>query len=370
MSTRRLLDLLRLLSLAGALAAIGVAWFWERIRVHIDPYDERMVSELLEGPQASFESAVAALRAGDRAAGIESLAALATELEDVRLGARLETLKTSTLDLLTAELVAAERLDEAVRYSDELLDFNPRDFPARLRRAEIHRRLGNDAEELADLTAAYAVGAASGAATAPFVDAMARRGDREAVATALLELGNSGPLVLPVDGWEFRTAPGPDFAFAPPDSVQFTQEQASRYTWRLDLSEAPRTIRSVRIDLPSASQILVRSASVQMVSRTGEARELGVSDLVVANHMTKEPSGALLSAGELDPYLILMSSDGADSGALQNAKVIEVTLEMAPALSSAARDLFAGGVDAEERARWTGTFGEEAVKTLEASLGR
>lgn len=378
MTSRRFLNLIRFVCLACAAAAIATAWSWDRIRVHIDPWDEARIAGLMGGPEAALAGAIDQLRAGQREDGIKELMDLGKGLSSVRLGSRLEHVKTTTLDLLCGELLAADRLDEALEWSDELLRFNPRDFPARVRRGEIHRRLGNEAEELMDLEAAYAVGAASGAGVAPYVEAMTRRGDREAVASALLGAGSVSALEVPLSGWEFRSATGPDFAFQAADPMTLAAakptaaETSSRLTWRLDAGAAPRTVRSVRVDLPSACLARIGAVAVRLRTTGGDERELDLDDLVVANHMTRSPEGALIAGGELDPYIILMAQTGPEESLLPVEEVasVEIFLDVAPSLSDSVRDLFQGGLDEAERTRWTQRFGASAVAALEAGLGR
>jgi len=111
----------------------------------------------------------------------------------------------------------------------------------------------------------------------------------------------------------------------------------------------------------------VRAPQLDLLANEGDAASLDLGDLVVADQMESLDSGALLATGQPDPYVILMAKD---APAVTDVTVVRVTLELGPFLGKGARELFAGGLDADERARWTERYGAAAVQTLEAGLGQ
>ncbi|QDV05136.1 hypothetical protein Poly30_06310 [Planctomycetes bacterium Poly30] len=368
MRTQLILNALRIVFLLASVAAVATALGWDRIKVHVDPYDEALIERHLRGPTEALAAARASLEAGETERGLGQLAALAEELRGVRLGTRLEPVRTATLDLLSDRHLVAGHDEEAMAWTEELLQYNPRDFPALLRRAELHRRAGRDALELADVEAAYRVGAASGAAIAPYVSAMARRGRSEEVAEALLALGSQGPLVIPTRDWEFRWAPGGDFAFEPGTGLRVSaMDDTGGYTGIPALPAGSIRARSVRVDLPPGCHMALRALDVALEAGGGEVTHLTLQDLAVANHLTAQPDGTFVADGQLDPYVILQR-DGA--AAVEGIEGITVGLALAPALPAAVGTLFPEGLSDEQRSRWTARHGAELVNALEVGLGR
>ena len=319
-------------------------------------------------PSKALDAATAKLKAGDEERGLRELADLAEELRHVRLGTRLEEVRTKALDLLGERLLAADRNDEAMDWTQELLEFNPRDFPALVRRAELHRRAGNDDLELTDIYAAFRVGATSGPAILPFVDAMVRRGRREELAVALLELGDIGPTTLPSQGWEFRWSNGANAKYvvnAPltPRRDRATGLMRSEIPPRLG---QPATMHRIRVDLPGGTFAELRDMKVELVTVDGSTTSLDLSHVMIANDLKTIKGGGYSATGKIDPFLVLESPEASPLNGVRRAIV---TFDVTPLLPESARQLFADGLTDAERQTWTEQFGEDKVAILEASLG-
>ena len=367
MSTQPLLNALRVAFFIGTLCAVFTTLRWGQLRRHVVKLDASLIQRHTEGPTESFEAALADLRAGEEEKGLDALTDLAEDLRDVRLGTRLAGVRTNTLDQLSARHLAADRNEEAMAWTEELLEYNPRDFPALVRRAELHRRAGNDAAELVDIDAAFKVGAAPGPAIGPFIDAMARRGQREELATALLGLGHAGPLVLPVGGWEFRWSNGANSNYAItidllPEKVEGTGFLRGGTR---KLPNRAATIQQMRVDLPQGIHAKLRSVTVELSIQDGTKRIIDLTNSLRMSHLTEMDGGWLLADGRPDPYIVMQSPEPDAFGGVLHASV---TLDVVPMLPASAIELFAGGITDEERAAWTERFGAEMVAALEASL--
>ncbi len=315
----------------------------------------------------AFDAAIGDMRSGKEEEGLSELADLAEDLRDVRLGTRLAALRTNTLEKLGTSHLAADRDEEAMAWTEELLLHNPRDFPALVRRAELHRRAGNEAAELADIDAAFKVGAAPGPAIGPFIDAMARRGQREELATALLGLGHAGPLILPTGGWEFRWSNGANSNYAIVVDLLPQRDEGTGFLrgGTRKLPNRSATIQEMRVDLPQGVHAKLRSLTIELSIQDGTKRIIDLSDSLRMSHLTKMEDGALKANGRVDPYIVLQSAEPNAFGGVLHASV---TLDIAPMLPASALELFAGGITDEEREDWTQRFGEEMVSALEVSL--
>ncbi len=369
MSTRPLLNALRIAFLLGSLCAVFTALQWKRVRPYTVKLDKYLVERLTKEPTETFDAAIAQLKAGEEEAGLSALTKLAGDLRDVRLGTRLATVKTDTLDELGARLLAAGKHEEAMQWTEELLDYDPRDFPALIRRAELHRLTGNDESELEDIQAAFRVGAAPGPAIGPFIDAMARRGRRDEIAEALLGLGHSGPLVVPPTGWEFRWAEASEADYA--GAVDFSPKP-DPLTGRLR-GETPTqpgvtiTVQHLRVDLPQGLHAALQSLEVDLTIQDGSKRSIGLAEVVRTSHLEPQEGGGFVAQGLADPYLVM---EVPGSSAWEGVAQVSITMDIHPLLPPAAAELFQEGISAEEREAWGQQFGVNMVSALEVGLGR
>lgn len=367
MSTRPLLNALRIAFLLGSVCAVATTLQWDRLRPYALRFDRYLVERLTKKPTETLEAAVAQLKAGEQEDGLRALSALAEDLRDVRLRTRLQAVRTRTLDQLGGALLAAGRNDEAMQWTEELLEYDPRDFPALVRRAELHRRAGNDESELADIRAAFHVGGATGQASGPFIGAMARHGLREELATSLLRLGLSGPLRLPSRGWQLRwtEAPGSSYGSTMNLIPQFDPGTGRlRCTAPMQAGKAVAAQR-IRVDLPQRVHASVQDLQLKVTLEDGSQRTLGAPQIVQTHHLVTTDSPGFRAEGSPDPFVVFEST-GAEL--LKGVKHIEVTLEGHPLLPPAARELFRGGLRPDERAAWVTRFGADLVSALEETF--
>jgi tetratricopeptide (TPR) repeat protein len=331
-------------------------------------FDRYLVERLTKKPTETLEAAVAQLKAGEQEDGLRALSALAEDLRDVRLRTRLQAVRTRTLDQLGGALLAAGRHDEAMQWTQELLEYDPRDFPALVRRAELHRRAGNDEAELADIRAAFHVGGATGQASGPFIGAMARHGLREELATSLLRLGRSGPLQLPARGWQLRWTEAPGSSYG---SIVNLTPQIDPGTGRLRCAAPMQAgvsaaAHQIRVDLPQGVHASLQDLQLEVTLEDGSQRTLGAPQIVQAHHLETTGDAGFRAEGMPDPFVVF-ESPGAEL--LRGVKHISMTLEGHPLLPLAARELFRGGLRPDERAAWTLRFGADLVSALEETLG-
>ena len=363
MSSRRILNILRSLFFVTSLACAGIAFFWPQIYPELNKADWTFVKLHTREHQVKLDDAKKLLKGGDREGGLAKLANLAEGLEGVRRGDRLSPLRTKALDMLGDLHQKAGQLQESLKWSEELLTYDPRDFTAMMRRSELLKAMGDEEGGFEQLAAAYEVGSVSGLAQLRYIDALCERGEREELAETLLELGERGPLGVALTGWEFRWSDDATLNFKPRVTLPLEKNKDVSGQFHADLKreQGSLTARSLRIDLPGGSLMAMSAVNITVHRADGSSVEFTDADMGHINHIVKE-EGHWLPTGNIDPYFVIKPKD---IEPLTDVVGFHVVLNLRPYLPAPALELLRLPFAPDLRARWIERFGTETVAALE-----
>jgi tetratricopeptide (TPR) repeat protein len=367
MLIRRLLNVLRALSLLLSVAVVCTYVFWADMEPHLRSLDGHLAWLHRRGPLARLEGAQQRLADGDRDKAIRELVALAEDLEDVRFGHRRGHARMKTLRALAEHHESVGDPAGALRWIDELLEYDPRDIVARQLRVGLLRGLGRHEEALAQLEEDYRVGSSSGLVQLNYFQALADAGRAERLAEALLALGAFSPLKARLHDWEFRVTDGDSFEGEGRQPFSLAK-RASEPVFRAKfwLNGAPRTVAMARVDLPDYCLMRVESMRCTFVTEGGARLSATLADLETCFHMSGEIEGgqALEARGEVDPYFVFVP----EQGPAPDVNIVELELGLSGALPDQIARAALPALSGAARQRLEERFGARAVEELEVEL--
>ncbi|MFT5734105.1 MAG: hypothetical protein ACI8WY_002786 [Planctomycetota bacterium] len=335
MTSKRLLRSLRVLFFSICVLAAATKFVWERHPDLVSWVDENLKKRSVHEEVGALRRGQEHFRRGESAAGIEVLTRLAESMAGVLNGDRLEPTKIQTLKLLTNAHDGLGQLDQALRWSDELHALDPRLVTAELRRASLLTRSGRIDEALATLAPVVALSSVANLeVNTKLLAELSRAGEIHGALAILIQLGDQGPLGLPLDGWEVRQRTGE--TWSDPRRFSILRPEGARQGLYDTMVELPAVDAdgslaqwsALRIDAPRGSSFSLWDPTFTLLAPDATvAAELGPADLGKPRNMTLH--GNVLSAtGHSDPYIVVQAPGSEPLEAL----TLRLQFELRPAL--------------------------------------
>lgn len=252
----------------------------------------------------------------DRARGIERLADLLEDLEDIQKSDRLGGIKRAALDLLTASLEAEGDFARAAGWAERWTGFDERDLNARIRLAELlSRTAGREEEGIGLLAEVQRRIPEVEAINESYVGMLIAAGRGAEACQVLLDALRAGvdPLSLPTrveEGWMVFVDSGDGFGPGNREVVRGRLGEDGSFEIPLRI---PSRTRRIRIDPPPHSSFRMTRAHLEL-DLGGERVTAGLGDLSVRLEQIDGDPGAMeCTADKQDPRLV-MNLEGLISG--------------------------------------------------------
>lgn len=322
---RRILNLIRFVFLLLSLLGVASFYVWNERPQLVQKAHGYMRGETLE----RFKVLERRLKLAEAEGDFEGVMSHATRLEemtsDVKLGDRASRQRRLALESLVAENRRRGDLRTALEWADELHDFEPRNFPAEIARAELLGDLGLTEDSEALIQKLMKVAEDSPSTRLVVARSLVRQGDADAVIEFLGEERNIG-LLRPKLERSMVWSRGPQKKWEVGYEVEFTPGPDGRYHYAHEFDDGPHDVQFVRVDLPVGAEMSIRDLRAT-IERPGIAEPivLDLEHVVHANHLQRD-GDALIATGKLDPYVTMQSPD------MLKATSIEFSMTVIPHL--------------------------------------
>jgi len=305
MNARTLSNIGRI-ALLGLTACAGGTWLlWTQAPERVQAFDAYLKERYLEDYVERFQSINDGLKAGQETS-LGELEALIADLEPVRKGDRLESIKRSALQRAMAVYSISGNMDRALHHADGMAAFDDRDVHNAIRRASLLAKMPGRMEEaeavLAELFQRFP---ATSFVSDMHISALNNQGRHAQAIVAALRAESFGAMLVPTDAWEIYIDLGAGFRDDTKTTLRVRDgKQAGRYLATLHLPQTLSGLTRVRIDMPPNAKLVLDEWEVTYTA--GEkVLTLPVVETIESSNQVVIEGDRVKTAGGGDSYVAL-----------------------------------------------------------------
>jgi len=255
----RTLSHLGRIALLALTVCCGATWIlWSQAPERVEAFDAYLKDRYVASYVDRFQDVNKRLAQKDESA-LDELEELIVDLEPVKKGDRLESLKRSALQRAISVYSFTGNLERALHHADGVTVFDDRDIHNSVRRAALLAKMPGKLEEaeavLEDLFLRFP---ATSFVSDMQISALTGQGRYAEAILAALRAESFGAMLVPTDAWEIYVDLGEGFRNDKKTTLRVREDvEPGRFVASLHMPKSVSELTRLRIDMPPSAKLII-----------------------------------------------------------------------------------------------------------------